>query len=454
MGLKKTGKNRSRGTAAFYQIAWRWHFYAGLIFMPIFVLLAVTGAIYLFKPQIEESMYDKLYHVKAEGEKLAPTNQIEAVKEAYPNAELTRYQPGEGKTRSAEVGFRQGEETYTAYVNPYTGQVLGRMNDETKFMNRVEEIHGELMAGTIGDRIVELTACWGIVLIVTGIYLWWPRMPKRFSGVIMPRLTKGKRLLIRDLHVVPAFWVSAGMLFLILTGLPWSGLWGNEFQKFATNTGEGYPPSVWVGDKPTSQVKTEEVADVPWAAEKMDVPASDQSSFLKLSMDDVVRIANEQKVHPAYQVYIPQTADGVYTLSVFPPKAKDEATVHLDQYTGAVLADYRYAQYGWMGKTIALGITLHKGTEFGLVNQLAGLLICVGIVGVVISGFLLWLNRKPKGSLGAPKAPAKGRLKWFVLLLVGLGIIFPLVGLSLIIVLLMDLFIIQRLPRLKQFLGA
>lgn len=171
-------------------------------------------------------------------------------------------------------------------------------------------------------------------------------------------------------------------------------------------------------------------------------------------MDDVVRIANEQKVHPAYQVYIPQTADGVYTLSVFPPKAKDEATVHLDQYTGAVLADYRYAQYGWMGKTIALGITLHKGTEFGLVNQLAGLLICVGIVGVVISGFLLWVNRKPKGSLGAPKAPAKGRLKWFVLLLVGLGIIFPLVGLSLIIVLLMDLFIIQRLPRLKQFLGA
>lgn len=129
MGLKKTGKKRSRGTASFYQIAWRWHFYAGLIFMPILVLLAVTGAIYLFKPQIEESIYDKFYHVKAEGEKMAPTKQIEAVKEAYPNAKLTRYQPGEGKGRSAEVGFSQGEETYTAYVNPYTGQVLGRMKD-------------------------------------------------------------------------------------------------------------------------------------------------------------------------------------------------------------------------------------------------------------------------------------------------------------------------------------
>lgn len=42
-------------------------------------------------------------------------------------------------------------------------------------MDLIEKIHGELMAGTLGDRIVELAACWTIVLIVTGIYLWFPQ---------------------------------------------------------------------------------------------------------------------------------------------------------------------------------------------------------------------------------------------------------------------------------------
>ncbi|MGE6631873.1 PepSY-associated TM helix domain-containing protein [Bacillus sp. NPDC077027] len=453
--MKKTEKKkRLKGGASFYQIAWRWHFYAGLFFMPLLVLLAITGAIYLFKPQIEQSMYDKQYRVTAEGEKISATRQIDAVLEVYPESEAVRYRPGESKERSAEVGISESGTTYTAYVNPYSGQVMGRMKDEAKLMNRVEEIHGELMAGTIGDRIIELTACWGIVLIVTGIYLWWPSIPKRFGGVVIPRFSKGKKLLLRDLHAVPAFWISAGMLFLILTGLPWSGLWGESFQKIMTNTGEGYPPSIWVGDAPVSQLKTEDVADVPWAAEQLDVPTSNQSTFLKLSIDDVVKIAEGQRIHPAYDIYIPQKADGVYTLSVFPPKAKDEATMHIDQYTGVILADYRYDHYGWIGKTIALGITLHKGTEFGLFNQLAGLLICLGIVGVVVSGFLLWLKRKPNGSLGAPKAPSKGRMKWFLLLLIGLGILFPLVGVSLIIVLLVDILLIQRIPRLKAFLGA
>ena len=31
---------------------WRWHFYAGLICLPFFVLLASTGAVYLFRDEL------------------------------------------------------------------------------------------------------------------------------------------------------------------------------------------------------------------------------------------------------------------------------------------------------------------------------------------------------------------------------------------------------------------
>jgi uncharacterized iron-regulated membrane protein len=56
--------------------------------------------------------------------------------------------------------------------------------------------------------------------------------------------------------------------------------------------------------------------------------------------------------------------------------------------------------------------------------------------------------------MGAPKASGYKNTKGFFLLLIGLGILFPLVGLTIIAVLIIDLFIIRRIPALKRFLNA
>ncbi|MDF1996421.1 PepSY-associated TM helix domain-containing protein [Peribacillus frigoritolerans] len=437
-----------------YRTVWRWHFYAGIIFAPLLIILAVTGSIYLFKPQIEQVLYQDYQGVTPLGDRLPASQQIENVKELYPDAVVTKYHPGENASRSSEVSITSNKESLTIFMDPYTGKSIGELNDEDRIMDKIEEIHGELMAGTLGDRIVELAACWAVVLIVSGIYLWYPRKKQSFSGVLFPRLNKGKHIFRRDLHAVPAFWITAGMLFLIMTGLPWSGFWGNNFQLLATNSGSGYPPSIWTGSAPTSSIKTKDIADVPWAAENLDVPLSDIQGFLPLSIDDVVTIANREGMHPSYSINIPQETDGVYTLSAFPPKAQDEATIHIDQYSGAVLADYRYDHYGLIGKIVAWGITLHKGTQFGLINQIISLLICLGIMLVACSGFYLWWKRKPKKSLGAPKAPQIKNVKLFLFLLIGLGILFPLVGLSLIVVWLIDWLIIKKISAVKKFLNA
>lgn len=437
-----------------YRTVWRWHFYAGIIFAPLLIILAVTGSIYLFKPQIEQFLYQDYQVVTPQGDRLPASQQIENVKELYPDAVVTKYHPGENASRSSEVSITSNKESLTIFMDPYTGKSIGELNDEDRIMDKIEEIHGELMAGTLGDRIVELAACWAVVLIVSGLYLWYPQKNQSLSGVLFPRLKKGKHIFRRDLHAVPAFWITAGMLFLIMTGLPWSGFWGNNFQLLATNSGSGYPPSIWTGSAPTSSIKTKDIADVPWAAENLDVPLSDIQGFIPLSIDDVVTIANREDMHPSYSINIPQETDGVYTLSAFPPKAQDEATIHIDQYSGAVLADYRYDHYGLIGKIVAWGITLHKGTQFGLINQIISLLICLGIMFVACSGFYLWWKRKPKKSLGAPKAPQIKNMKLFLFLLIGLGILFPLVGLSLIVVWLIDWLIIKKISAFKNFLNA
>ncbi|MDF2038281.1 PepSY domain-containing protein [Cytobacillus oceanisediminis] len=437
-----------------YRTVWRWHFYAGIIFAPFLSILAVTGAIYLFKPQIEGVLYQDYYEVTPQNEKISASQQIKQVKKLYPDAAVTVYRPGESADRSSEVGIVNNDESLTVFMNPYTGESIGALNSEDRIMDKIEEFHGELMAGTLGDRIVELAACWAVVLTVTGLYLWFPKKRPGMDGVLFPRLNKGKKTFRRDLHAVPAFWVTAGMLFLITTGLPWSGFWGTNFQSMATNTGEGYPPSVWVGSGPQSTIQTKDIADVPWAAENLDVPVSDLQGFIPLSIDDVVSAAEREGVHPSYSIYIPQDKSGVYTISAFPPKAQDEITMHVDQYTGAVLTDYRYDHYGWIGKMVAWGITLHKGTQFGLINQLISLFICLGIILVAVSGYYLWLKRKPKKDMGAPKTAGFNNTKGFFLLLIAMGVLFPLVGLTIIAVLIIDFFLIRRIPALKRFLNA
>ena len=40
------------------------------------------------------------------------------------------------------------------------------------------------MIGTVGDRLVELAAGWGVVLVVSGVFLWWPR--GQAAGILWP----------------------------------------------------------------------------------------------------------------------------------------------------------------------------------------------------------------------------------------------------------------------------
>ncbi|WP_235821812.1 PepSY-associated TM helix domain-containing protein [Gottfriedia acidiceleris] len=148
----------------------------------------------------------------------------------------------------------QNGEITTVFINQYNGKILGNLKSEDRFVNKIVKIHGELMAGTIGDRIVEMTASWAMILLVTGLYLWWPRKKEKIMGLLIPRFSKGKRMLLRDLHAVPAFWFSIFISIFIFTGLPWSGLLGNIINKFATATHTSYPIGLYDGNIPSSKI--------------------------------------------------------------------------------------------------------------------------------------------------------------------------------------------------------
>jgi uncharacterized iron-regulated membrane protein len=444
----------------FYRTVWRWHFYAGLFVIPFMLVLAVTGMIYLFKPQLDTVMYRHLLFTQAaqSAEQITYGQQLKAVQSAYPGATVTKVVPPIAPDRTTEVQVTAAEKKLAVFVDPYTGTVLGDRNEENNMQAIVRKIHGELMIGKTGDYLVELAACWALVLLITGLYLWLPRGAKfSLAGTLIPRLgSRNKRIFWRDLHAVPGFYGLLLIGFLILTGLPWSGFWGETF----ANVWNRFPAQMW-NDIPKSTMLTGRLNQqgtqvVAWAAERVPMPISEIAAApAPIDLDAVIALAQSKNAAPGYSVTLPEDETGVYTIAALPDDVTQEMTLHVNQYSGRVLADVRWQDYGLVPKAVELGVALHMGKTFGLANQLLMALACLIVILLSVSGLMLWWQRRPEGGLGAPRLMAMEGQPWKVPLAIValLGVAFPLVGLSLIAVLLLDYGVISRVPALKRWVN-
>ena len=77
-------------------------------FAPFLIILAITGSVYLFKPQIEQALYRDYYTVTPQVERVTPSKLVGQVKELYPDATITKYRPGESDSRSTEISLTSG----------------------------------------------------------------------------------------------------------------------------------------------------------------------------------------------------------------------------------------------------------------------------------------------------------------------------------------------------------
>ncbi|NJN58459.1 MAG: PepSY domain-containing protein [Leptolyngbyaceae cyanobacterium SL_5_9] len=462
----------------FYRTVWRWHFYAGLFVIPFLLILAITGIIYLFKPQLDAVMYRNLMFVQPGATMLPYTEQVQVAQAIDPDATVSKFIPNVAADRSAEVTLATADErNLTVFVNPYTGQVLGSRDEDNNLQAIARTIHGTLMIGTGGDYLVELAACWGLVLLISGLYLWIPRSQFSIFGTLIPRLwSRNKRIFWRDLHAVPGFYGVLLVGFLILTGLPWSAFWGETFAQVWGR----FPAQMWE-DVPQSTVLTGSLNQtgqvVPWAVQQLPMPQSnaaghenhlghshtetqtarDQvSSRTAVNLNSVVALAQERGAPPGFSVTFPEGETGVYTVAAFPNDPTQEITLHIDQYSGEVLADVRWNDYGLVPKAVELGVAVHMGKYFGLANQLLMLFAALVTILLSVTGAVMWWLRRPKGVglIGAPALPPYVQ-HWRVPLAIVavLGLAFPLVGISLVLVLLLDYLVLSRIPALKRVFG-
>lgn len=466
------GRGRTRPSRLFAGV-WRWHFYASFLVVPVLALLAVTGLIYLFRFHLEPALHPDLMHVDQRPGVSAATldDQRQAVEESLDAEGRTgAYVSSVTEPRDAGSPTRftvtlPDESSRDYFVDPFRLEVLGSLDPDTTLSGTAVRLHANLMTGWVGDAVIEIGACWAVVMSLTGYYLFVRGWRARRRAARQARGAARTAVRVRQTHAVVGAVAGVALLGLLVSGLPWTGVWGAQVQRLATTHGT----SLWSDDhggasRPTTTMDESlphsHAGDVAWGLGESIRPTSDVGDYrgTVANLDTAALVADEIGLAHPYTTLLPTTPDGTFAVIGYAfDDPGQERTVHVDRYTGAVVGTYGYGDYSGVAKVVSQGIALHEGRRLGTVNMALSAAMCLGILFLCVSGPIVWWRRRPRGAgrLGAPR----GRLPLaatpaLVVGLVVLGVLLPLFGASLVVVLLLDQLVLRRVPVLTRWLDV
>jgi uncharacterized iron-regulated membrane protein len=448
-----------------FRAFWRWHFYAAFIVAPILLVLATTGLIYLLRFQIEPLMHADVMKVEqpvGATQYVSYDDQRAAVAKAYPKATIASMTEPKGVDGSTDFYLSMPDgSSRDAYVDPWTGEVLGSLNPDTTLSGMAVRLHANMMLGAKGDILMELGACWAIVMALTGYYLFIrgraARLRRKIAGAAGSAM--------RSRHAVIGSVVGVSLLILLVSGLPWTGFWGKHAQTMATD----HSTSMWGSDPGGVSKKGStldeslphsHVHEIPWAQGDSTVPESTKAGdeVSVANIDTAVAVADRAGLHHPLTIALPGDDKGVFSaISYAFHDPSREKTVHINQYDGQVVGTYGFDDYPVLAKVVSQGIGLHEGRSFGNVSFWAAALSCLMVIFMCVSGPMMWWRRRPKkaGSLAAPRGrmPMRGT-PLLAVVIVALGVFLPFFGITLLVALLLDQLILRRIPRLQTWFNV
>ncbi|XSG76874.1 PepSY-associated TM helix domain-containing protein [Herpetosiphon llansteffanensis] len=402
--------------ARLYAAIWRWHFIAGLLVTPILFVVSLAGAIYVFRDELEPMLYPELFVVAPQAQMLSYGELVAAAEVAYPNAHAEYIFQHRDPAHSLGIHMHLSEtEDLTAYINQYTGQVLG-MQDHSSFFDWILTLHRSLFAGLFGRLVVELMVGWSISSVLTGLYLWWRRSSGK-PGRWWVRWAGKPRAILRELHSVLGAYFAIVAVVIMATGLIFTYAAGTLMLGSLALSGQ----------LPASYI----------SAPRSAAAAADATP---LTIDQAVDRYQATGNAAEWSLFIPEKPEQAFSFTT--SSSHDLPNMRMawvDQYNGTILDDLRWNMLGLPAKAALYFYPIHTGAIYGWPTKIIAVLTCLILIGLSVSGVLLWWWRRPKGKLGVP-----GRVneqvvpKWMVALIVVLSIFMPLMGVSLLLVLFGD----------------
>lgn len=426
-----------------YGRVWRWHFFSALIVIPFVLWQSVTGAIYLWHREISALVYPQLLAVIPGGSATGYQQQLDSALEHWPAERLQGIEISDDPARSTTFFFRDDNGlAFPAFVDPYTGRYLGAVESTHWIAGLSRGLHGGWPINPLGSYLLELGASWAIVMILTGLYLWWPRDSRGVAGILYPRLRSGPRTFWRDLHATVGFYFSIIVLAFLFSALPWTSFWGDWILDPIQKATGQLPPTAKLPAAgrdhhhaaPPGEAGAAKESD---ATPSTDVHAHHEQRPAVLSLDELIAKARAAGASAAIEIR-PNMDEALVNIRTQRARASQEVLVQLDARTGAVLGTVNWQDYAPIPRAVSTGIDLHEGRFFGRANQIFNTMVATALVWLSVTGFIGWYKRRPSGRLAAPPKRPVAIPRAVLGTGAALCLVLPLFGASVVVISLLD----------------
>ncbi|WP_454195725.1 PepSY-associated TM helix domain-containing protein [Nocardia sp. Marseille-Q1738] len=458
-----TGRSGRNGL---YALTMRLHFYAGVFVGPFILIAALTGALYAISPTLESIMSRDLLTVTQTGTPKPLSEQVSAAVTTQlaiqPDLQLVAVAPAAGAEDTTRVLFSDpslGEsERRAVFVDPYTALPVGDSvvygsSGALPMRTWIDKLHRDLHLGEPGRIYSELAASWLWIVGLAGLVIWVRRVRSRRArngwgwlfAADRSQRARGRTL---NWHGAVGIWVLPLALLLSVTGMTWSTYAGENITELRQQLSWTTPAVSTT--LPGSTASAHDSGSDHHSGGHVEHTSADPADRIA-QLDQVYAAARAEGITQAAEIAIPGAPGKAFAVKERRmPGTYTVDAVAVDGATGTITDRLAYADWPLMAKLTNWGIQFHMGLMFGLLNQLLLLAAMIGLITVIVRGYLLWWRRRPTrdaGRFAMGRAPRRGALRqsapWLAVPLLAAALVVgwfvPLVGLSLLAFLAVDI---------------
>jgi uncharacterized iron-regulated membrane protein len=356
------------------------HFWFGMITGPIVFVLALTGAIYAFQEEIQDATQPYRFVQKQNKEFLPPSVLIPQANKANPNKHLHALMYHE-KSRAVKAIYYSFNEYYDfVYMNPYTGKVLKVHSVQNSFFGFILDGHFYLwLPAWLGQPIVASATLIFFLLLLSGLFLWWPRNKNNKRQKFSIKWKSSWRRKNYDVHSVLGFYVLIFALIFAITGLVWGFEWFRNSYYFVASAGEQYENYLEPKSHQGDSLSRNEILDNTFYTLLKSQP---KSGWIELHLPESDSVPIAVNVNPDATTF--WKTDYRY----FDQKSGKELSVshQWGRFKNATSSE----------KLMRMNYDIHVGGIAGLPGKIFACLMSLVIASLPITGFMIWYGRKYK----------------------------------------------------------
>ena len=209
----------------------KFHLWLSVPFGIVITIICFTGVLLVFEEEITAATGNGITAVAPTGEALPLNILADKVDATLPaDVDVKGIVVSCSPHEAYKVNLSKPKKS-AVYVNQYTGEVIGK-DERLPFFQAVFRLHRWLMDSNPGDgkifwgkMIVGTSTLACVIILLTGLVIWWPRNRKMLMNRLQIALRKGQNRFWYDLHVAGGFYALLLLLAMALTGLNWSFEW-------------------------------------------------------------------------------------------------------------------------------------------------------------------------------------------------------------------------------------